>query len=96
MSQSGTTVEVPADARIKQLAHDVHREGNEEIVPLLLDFYEFVSELDEKDHSTYSDLDIDNPESELDGTAWRSMIDNIESADIIERHPGGETTFTRE
>ncbi len=96
MSQSDTTVELPADPRIKQLAHDVHREEKEDVVPFLLDFYKFISELDPEDHSTYSDLDVSNPESELDGSAWRSLIDNLEAADIIERHPSGDTTFTRE
>lgn len=91
-----TTVDLPADQRVKQLAHDVHREGNEDVVPLLLDFYDFISEFDEESHSSYTDLDIDDPKSEMGGQAWRSLIEELEAAGVIEQHHSGTTTFTRQ
>jgi hypothetical protein len=94
MSDTTDTVELPADPRIKQLAHDVVREENEEMVPLLLDFYTFLSKLDEEEHQSLSDLTVDEPESELAGTVWRNYLDVLVSEGIVEKHHGSTNAYT--
>lgn len=95
MSDHIDTVELPADPDLKQLSHDVIRGGNEDAVPMILDFAEFITSLDENDHSSMHDLDVDDPQSEIAGSAWRNLLDTLEDQDVIEVHRGsGSTTYT--
>lgn len=90
-----TTVELPADEDIKQLAHDVAREENEYAVPLLRDFYNYLAQFEEEDHLTYEDLGLENTKSQLPGTVWRSFLEELIERDVVEKHPGGrDTTYT--
>ncbi|WP_042666230.1 hypothetical protein, partial [Haloferax sp. ATB1] len=88
------TVDLPANGEIKQLAHDVVREDNEYAVPLLLDFYEFLSKLDEDDHSSLNDLTPENSRSEVAPTAWRNFLETLEDQDVVEKHLAVPTPIT--
>jgi len=89
-----TTVDLPADEDIKQLAHDVVREENEYAVPLLRDFYKFLRQFDEEDHKEDTDLFIDDPESELPPGAWQPLIESLSDRGVVEKHLGRDTTYT--
>jgi len=89
-----TTVELPADEEVKQLAHDVVREENEHAVPMLRDFYEYLGQFDEKDHVTYEDLKLEEPESQLPGTVWRSFLQALVDQGVVNKHQDGTTTYT--
>lgn len=88
------TVDLPADPDIKQLAHDVIRDDNEYAIPLLVDFYAFLSRLDEDDHATYNDLRLDESESDVPPAAWRNVLTTLEEQGVVEKHQDGTTTYT--
>lgn len=88
-----TSVELPANEEIKQLAHDVVREENEYAVPLLRDFYTFLAALDEEEYAELADLDVKDGESEMPPKAWRDCLTILQKQGIVEKHRGTTTTF---
>ncbi|QKY18311.1 hypothetical protein [Halorubrum sp. CBA1229] len=92
MSDTTDTVELPASPKIKQLAHDIVRDDREDIAPLLLDFYEFLSILDEGG-AERPDLKLDEPKSQMPAAAWIELLDTMESAGIIEEDLGSRNTY---
>lgn len=89
MSNRQDTVELPADPQIKQLANDVVREENEYSIPILLDLYEFLSELDEGEPVKPFDMRIENPRSDLEFDQWEQFLDLLLQAEIVE--PDGKS-----
>jgi hypothetical protein len=83
------TVDLPADARIKQLAHDVVREDSDYAVPLLLDFYDVLRELDEEESATIDDLTVKDPDSDVHKSAWMDVIELLQANGIVEEEFGG-------
>lgn len=88
------TVEVPANAKIKQLANDVKRDGNEYAVPLLLDFYEILSALEEDEQISLNDITLDEQKSDVPIQSWRRLLERFVDADILERHPGSPDRYS--
>ena len=82
-----STVELPADEDIKQLAHDVVRKSDEGVVPIVLDFYEFISQFDEERYITKSALDFDQNRSEVTPAQWWDMTRFLENKDVLEKNP---------
>lgn len=95
MVDETTTVDLPADPRVKQLSHDVVREDAEWAVPLLTDFYQYLSAFDVDDHKTLSDIRSEvDADSEFDSSVWQHHIDLLEDLGYVEKHRGGQTTYT--
>lgn len=88
-----TSVELPANEDIKQLAHDVVREDNEYAVPLLRDFYTFLAALDDEEYAELADLDVDDAQSEMPPQAWRDCLTILEKQGIVEKRRGSTTTY---
>lgn len=93
MADEADTVELPANGEIKQLAHDVAREDREDVVPMLRDFYQFLSMLDDgyvEEHR----MKIDAPESDLSAEAWERLIEPMRNADLVEKNTNGGFSYT--
>lgn len=88
------TVEVPANSEIKQLANDVKRDGNEYAVPLILDFYEVLSQLEEDEQVSANDITLDDQKSDLPIQSWRRLVERLDDADILERHAGNPDRYS--
>lgn len=86
-----STVELPADPAIKQLAHDVERESNQYAVPLLQDFYAFLAALDDDTPASRSDIRVDDPQSDVGSGAWLNFLDTLEDQDITDQDLGSST-----
>ncbi|OTF01856.1 hypothetical protein [Halorubrum sp. SD683] len=90
-----TRVDLPADEDIKQLAHDVVRDENEYTVPLLRDFYTFLSALDEDKASTLDELRVTDEQSGVGGGAWVNFLDTLKEQSVVEEgRSGGRNTYT--
>lgn len=91
-----STVELPANQKIKQLAHDVEREGNEYAVPLLHDFYQFLSILDEEQSVTWDRIHIDksNQMSELSPKEWGNLLNSMHNAGILDKEVNTPNRYT--
>lgn len=87
-----STVELPAEPEIKQLAHDIKREGDEWTVDFLLDFHEFLAGFDSDNHKKVSDLNTQGSRTSYD---FAEVMDFLEMNDYIKKHKGGKnTTYT--
>jgi len=52
------------------------------LVPILLDFYEFLGTLND-DWPSEGELTVDEPESGVAGETWRELLDSLESQDMV-------------
>lgn len=89
-----STVELPADPDIKQLANDVVREDNEYAVPLLRDFYRFLALLGEDDSLTRGDISLEDTDSEMGATAWSDFMDTLENNGVLDGEAASSRKFT--
>lgn len=87
------TVELPADPELKQLANDVVTEDNEDLVPILLDFYEFLSTLNDDDWASMGEITVDEPESDVSGETWKDLLDSLESQEMVKKDPPTDHLF---
>lgn len=85
MSDTHDTVELPAHPEIKQLSHDIVREENEYTIPILLDLYSLLSDLDENEPIPAGEISVDNPQSELGVSEWSEFLKLLQRVEIIER-----------
>ena len=90
------TVDLPADPRLKKLAHDVVADGNEYAVPMLIDFYKALAELDAEDHASRSDFRVNDPESDVPAEKWGDIIRGLARDGPITKHSGSTDTYTFE
>lgn len=79
------TVELPAHPEIKQLSHDVVRENNRHAVPIILDLYDLLSDLEKGEEVRANEVSVDEPRSDLDTHQWGQFIDLLLQAEILER-----------
>lgn len=87
------TVELPADPAIKQLANDVIQEETEWLVPFILDFHEYFSQIEEDTPKEISELRLDNPKSPLNEQNWSVLLMEFKDQGIIEEEPGRQPAY---
>lgn len=68
------TVDLPANSELKELAHHVVADGNEYAVPMLIDFYKALAELDAEYPKGPSDFLVDDPQSDVPPEKWGDII----------------------
>ncbi|GAB7094580.1 hypothetical protein JCM30237_17330 [Halolamina litorea] len=88
-----SSVELPANEEIKQLSHDIVREGNQYAVPLIRDFYTFLAALDEEAYTGLADLDVKDAQSEMPPRAWRDCLSILQKQGIVEKSRGTTTKY---
>ena len=86
------TVRVPGDARIKQLANDVVFEDNEELVPILRDFYEILSVLNDDEVVKHNEILAQTGESEVNEYLWEEIIAALDDVGLLYQ-PGAATKY---
>jgi len=69
-----STVDLPADPAIKQLAHDVTRDGNEPADALIRDFCRILEHLTSRSELPSNALSDENLESDIPVSAWREFF----------------------
>lgn len=80
-----STVDLPADPDIKQLAHDVVRDGNEKAGPLIRDFCRVLSHLDRQNHLSRDALSEEDLESDIPPNVWNGFFNRMpEDVELVE------------
>lgn len=82
------TVQLPADPRVKQLAHDVVRENQEELVPIVRDFYEILAVMNTSEYANHRQISNAYDGGGLDHETWHEIVDVLQNDTSVEESHG--------